>query len=93
METQEITKIAKLAKLDVHQETLEKTAKSITEVLNLVDQLQSINTDSTAPMAHPLDAFQTLREDSVTERNQREKYQASAPAVEDGLFLVPKVID
>ncbi len=93
MEAEQILKIAKLAKLEINQETLEQTANSITEVLALVDQLQSADTGDTLPMAHPLDAVQVLRKDVVSETDHRDQYQAVAPAVEDGLFLVPKVID
>ena len=62
-------------------------------MLNLVDQLQAADTEGVAPMAHPLDATQRLRADEVTEPNQRESFQAIAPASEAGLYLVPKVID
>lgn len=93
MDASEIEKLAKLARLEISQETLEKTATSITEVLALVDQLQEADTGETSPMAHPLDAVQTLRADEVSENDNREKYQKTAPSVEDGLYLVPKVID
>jgi aspartyl-tRNA(Asn)/glutamyl-tRNA(Gln) amidotransferase subunit C len=59
----------------------------------LVDQLQSVETEGVEPMSHPMDAVQRLRADRVTEPNQRDALQAIAPAVENGLFLVPKVID
>ena len=93
MEAAEIQKIAPLAKLEITEETLEQTAKSITDVLALVDQLQAADTGNALPMAHPLDAEQILREDKVSESNHRDYYQASAPLTEDGLFLVPKVIE
>ncbi len=93
MEAEQILKLAKLAKLEISQETLEQTATSINEVLALVDQLQSADTGDASPMAHPLDAVQVLRKDEVTEQDNREKYQSVAPATEDGLYLVPKVID
>lgn len=93
MNPSDIEKLSNLARLHVDQATLEETAKSITDVINLVDQLQAANTDGVAPMAHPLDAVQRLRADEITETNQREKFQAIAPATEDGLYLVPKVID
>jgi len=93
VEAEQIKKLAGLAKLEISQETIEQTAKSINEVLALVDQLQAADTGDVAPMAHPLDAVQILRKDEVTETNQREDFQASAPATEDGLYLVPKVID
>lgn len=93
MEAAEIQKIARLAKLEITQETLEQTASSITDVLALVDQLQAADTGDALPMAHPLDAEQILREDKVTETDNRDHYQACAPSTEDGLFLVPKVIE
>ncbi len=93
MNPQDIQKIAHLARLQINDDVAAETAKSITEVLNLVDQLQSADTDGVAPMAHPLDAVQRLRADEVTEGNQRDAFQAIAPATENGLYLVPKVID
>jgi aspartyl-tRNA(Asn)/glutamyl-tRNA(Gln) amidotransferase subunit C len=62
-------------------------------VLQLVDQLQAVNTEGVAPMAHPLDEAQVLRADAVTEPNRREAFLALAPLAEDGLYLVPKVIE
>nr|WP_216825153.1 Asp-tRNA(Asn)/Glu-tRNA(Gln) amidotransferase subunit GatC [Agarilytica rhodophyticola] len=93
MEAKEIQNLAKLAKLEINDETLEQTAKSINEVLSLVDQLQAVDTDDVLPMAHPLDAVQTLRKDVVSEADRRNDFQAIAPATEDGLYLVPKVIE
>ncbi|WP_096085268.1 Asp-tRNA(Asn)/Glu-tRNA(Gln) amidotransferase subunit GatC [Agaribacterium haliotis] len=93
MNPSEIQKIAHLARVHISDDVAEETAKSITEVLGLVDQLQAADTDGVAPMAHPLDAVQRLRADVVTETNVREKMQSIAPATEEGLYLVPKVID
>ncbi len=93
MNPSDIQKLSNLARLQVDEETLNETAKSITDVIALVDQLQAVDTDGIAPMAHPLDAVQRLRADEVSETNQRDKFQAIAPATEDGLYLVPKVID
>ncbi|ACR14407.1 Asp-tRNA(Asn)/Glu-tRNA(Gln) amidotransferase subunit GatC [Teredinibacter turnerae] len=93
MNPSDIEKLAHLARLEISAETIEQTAKSITEVLALVDQLSSVNTDGVVPMAHPLDAVQRLRADDVNETNQRDAFQQIAPATEDGLYLVPKVID
>jgi len=89
----DIAKLAELARIEIADSTVDEVAKSITDVLNLVDQLQAADTDGIAPMAHPLDATQRLRADVVTESNQREDFQALAPAAEQGLYLVPKVID
>ncbi|WP_257266672.1 Asp-tRNA(Asn)/Glu-tRNA(Gln) amidotransferase subunit GatC, partial [Endozoicomonas sp. ONNA2] len=62
-------------------------------ILALVDSMQAIDTQGVEPLAHPLDAIQRLRPDEVTEGNQREQLQSCAPAVEEGLFLVPRVIE
>jgi aspartyl-tRNA(Asn)/glutamyl-tRNA(Gln) amidotransferase subunit C len=59
----------------------------------MVDQLQAADTRDVEPMANPLDAVQRLRADEVTEENRREAYQAIAPAVENGLYLVPRVVE
>ncbi len=93
MDPAQIKKLADLARLDISDDALADVANSITNVLALVDQLQAAKIADVAPMAHPLDALQRLREDEVTETNQRDAYQAIAPATEDGLYLVPKVID
>ncbi len=93
MDQSEIQKLAELARIQVDDQTLDNVAKSINDVLALVDQLQAANTDGVAPMAHPLDAVQRLRPDEVTETNQRDAFQAIAPAASEGLYLVPKVIE
>ncbi|TVZ40764.1 aspartyl/glutamyl-tRNA(Asn/Gln) amidotransferase subunit C [Alteromonadaceae bacterium 2753L.S.0a.02] len=93
MNPSEIEKLANLARLEINAETIEETAKSITEVLALVDQLTAVNTEGVRPMAHPLDAVQRLRADEVSEPNRRDEFQHIAPATENGLYLVPKVID
>ncbi|MEG2796248.1 MAG: Asp-tRNA(Asn)/Glu-tRNA(Gln) amidotransferase subunit GatC, partial [Pseudomonas sp.] len=66
---------------------------ALNSILGLVDEMQAVNTDGIEPLAHPLEASQRLRADVVTETNHREAYQSIAPAVENGLYLVPKVID
>ncbi|MDX1453810.1 MAG: Asp-tRNA(Asn)/Glu-tRNA(Gln) amidotransferase subunit GatC [Oleiphilaceae bacterium] len=91
--SEDIKKIAHLARLQVSSEEAEKLSGDIANILALVDQLQSADTTGVEPMANPLDAIQVLRADEVTEHNQRDKYQAIAPATEDGLYLVPKVIE
>ena len=94
MNRDDINKLAALARLQPFDgEQADEVAKNITNVLALVDQLAAADTDNVEPMAHPLDAVQVLRADEVTETNAREQLQANAPATEDGLFLVPKVID
>lgn len=85
--------VAALAQLDISSDELANTIESLTEVLDLVDQMQNINTDGIEPMANPLDAKQVLRVDEVTETNQRDQLQKSAPKVESGFFLVPRVVE
>jgi len=91
--SEDIKKVAVLARLQVSEDKAQKLGEDITNILNLVDQLQAVDTTDVAPMAHPMDAVQILRADEVTESDQRNKYQACAPATEDGLYLVPKVIE
>lgn len=93
MDRSEITRLAELARIEINDATIDEAASSITDVLKLVDQLQAADTEGVQPMAHPLDATQRLRADQVSEENRREDFQAIAPATEDGLYLVPKVID
>lgn len=89
----EVEKIAHLAQLHISEfETREVTTR-ITDILALIDQMKSVDTDAVEPLAHPLDLVQRLRADKITEENQRDKLQQLAPASEDGLYLVPKVLD
>lgn len=89
----DIEKLGTLARIAVTKEAADDVAVRINDVLGLIDQLQAADTDGVEPMAHPTDAVQRLRADVVTEDNQREKFQAIAPATENGLYLVPKVIE
>ena len=65
----------------------------MSSILDLVEQMNSVDTEGVTPMAHPQDVAQRLREDEVLEENQREHFQSIAPATENGLYLVPKVIE
>lgn len=89
----DLKKVATLARLHLEEQKSQQLSQDIGNILNLVDQLQAVDTSDIEPMAHPLDAVQILRKDDVTETDQREKYQACAPATENGLYLVPKVIE
>ncbi len=89
----EIEKIAQLARIRIADEEIAQVTQRITEILRMVDQLQAADTRGVEPMANPLDATQRLRPDEVTESNRRAEFQAIAPAVENGLYLVPKVIE
>ena len=89
----EVKKVAYLARLSIDEASVEATASTITNILQLVDRMNAVDTQGIEPLLNPLEATQRLREDVVTETNQREQLQSCAPAVEDGLFLVPRVIE
>ncbi|MCY4642744.1 MAG: Asp-tRNA(Asn)/Glu-tRNA(Gln) amidotransferase subunit GatC [Gammaproteobacteria bacterium] len=90
---EEILKISHLARLHVDPEEAGQYAADLSSILAWVQQMNKVDTRGVDPMAHPLDACQRLREDKVTESDQREKFQAIAPRTENGLYLVPKVIE
>ena len=89
----EVEKIAQLARLLISDSEIDEVTGRITDILALIDQMQSVDTDDVVPLAHPLDLTQRLREDDVTEFNRRDELQLLAPEVEQGLYLVPKVIE
>ncbi len=89
----QLRRIAQLARIDVPPGEMQIVAERLNRVLGLIDQLQSVDTDGIEPMSHALDVVQRLRPDEVTEADHREAYQKGAPAVEQGLYLVPKVIE
>lgn len=93
LDRSDVDKIAHLARLQIEEKDAPEYAQNLSNILDLVDQMQSVDTTDVSPMAHPLDAVQRLRSDVVTEENQRDQLQAVAPAVENGLFLVPRVIE
>ena len=89
----DIEKIATLARIKLDESSIPEVTSSICDILALVDKMQSVNTDNVEPMANPLNATQRLRGDTVTEENHREAFQEIAPLTENGLYLVPKVIE
>ncbi len=89
----EVAKIAHLARLAIRAEAAPAYARNLSAILELVEQMNAVDTTGVAPMAHPLDMAQRLRPDVVAESSQRDHFQAIAPHVEAGLYLVPKVID
>ena len=89
----DVEKIAHLARLAIEPEQLQAYTKNLSDILDLVEQMNLVNTDGIKTMAHPRDTRLRMRTDAVTEENQREKFTALAPASENGLFLVPKVLD
>jgi aspartyl-tRNA(Asn)/glutamyl-tRNA(Gln) amidotransferase subunit C len=93
LDAKEVEKIAHLARLAISAADVPEYARNLSRILDLVEQMNAVDTDDVTPMAHPLELSQRLRPDQVTESDQREHFQAIAPRVEDGLYLVPKVIE
>ncbi len=89
----EIEKIAQLARIRVAPTDIAELTERITGILDMVDQMQAVDTSGVEPLANPLNASQRLREDRVTESDRRAEFQAVAPVTESDLYLVPKVID
>lgn len=90
---EDVEKIAHLARLAIKPEQLETYTRNLSDILDLVEQMNQVNTDGIETMAHPRDTRLRLRPDAVSEENQRDKFMELAPASENGLFLVPKVLD
>lgn len=93
LDEREIKKIANLARLAVNEADVPGYVTTLSNILDLVAQMDSIDTTGVVPMSHPLDAVQRLRDDVVTETSQREIFQKIAPKTEKGLYLVPRVIE
>ena len=93
LNTDDVNKIAHLARLGIDTQDVDHYAHSLSSILDLITQMNTLNTDHVTPMAHPLDQTQRLRDDVVSEINLRELFQEIAPQVEAGLYLVPKVIE
>jgi aspartyl-tRNA(Asn)/glutamyl-tRNA(Gln) amidotransferase subunit C len=89
----DIKRIAHLARIEVNDAEADATLTKLTGILGLIEQMQAVDTTGIEPMSHSQDVTQRLRDDVVTETNQRELYQSIAPSVEEGLYLVPKVIE
>jgi aspartyl-tRNA(Asn)/glutamyl-tRNA(Gln) amidotransferase subunit C len=93
LNTNDIKKVAQLARLAMSETEIEATLAQLNGIFGLIAEMQAVNTENVAPMSHSQDLTQRLRDDVVTEANQREAFQAVAPQVEQGLYLVPKVIE
>lgn len=93
LSVEEVNKIAWLGRLAIDADKVDAYARDLSGILDFVEQMSVVDTSSVTPMAHPLDQTQRLREDVVSEADQRELFQAHAPLVEAGLYLVPKVIE
>ena len=93
LSTEDIRNIATLAKLQINEQELEQYKQDLSNILEFVEQMNQADVDNIEPMAHPQDMMQSLRLDEVAETDQRDKFQGIAPATQDGLYLVPKVIE
>ncbi|MBF4989658.1 Asp-tRNA(Asn)/Glu-tRNA(Gln) amidotransferase subunit GatC [Methylophilus sp. QUAN] len=89
----DIKRIAHLARIEVSDSEAQETLNKLSGILGLIEQMQAVDTTGITPMSHSQDVTQRLREDVVTQTNQRELFQSIAPATQDGLYLVPKVIE
>ena len=90
---QDIHKLAQLARIKMTEQESATTLAKLRDILQSIDQMRSVDTHGIVPMSHPQDVMQPLRADRVGEVNQRELFQSQAPAVSDGLYLVPKIIE
>ena len=89
----DVKRMAHLARIEIEEREVAPMLAQLSNIMGLVEQMQAINTNGVAPMAHAQDLSLRLREDRVTEHDQHEAFQALAPQVEAGLYLVPKVIE
>ncbi len=89
----DITKIAHLARLEIVDADIPVYTNNLINLLNLIAEMNTVDTQNIDPMAHPLDKPQRLRPDEISEQNHREYFQTIAPLIEAGLYLVPKVIE
>ena len=89
----DVKRMAHLARIEIEEQEVAPMLAQLSNIMGLVEQMQAVNTDGVAPMAHAQDLSLRLREDRVTEHDQHEAFQAVAPQVEAGLYLVPKVIE
>lgn len=89
----DIRHLCGLAKLKLSDSEANAVAADLSRIIDMVDQMQSIDTEGVKPLAHPLDTRARLRPDEVTETVDRDLYQRGAPATDDGLYLVPRVVE
>lgn len=93
LDQNDITKLARLARINIAETETTELSQRIGDILNMVDAMQAVDTANVVPMANPHDAVQRLRADEVSETDQRERFQKIAPQTADGLYLVPQVIE
>lgn len=93
LDRSDVVKIAHLARINIDETDIQEYLINMSSLLDLVDQMQAVDTIDIEPLSHPMDSVQRLRADEVSETDNRALLQSVAPAVDDGLFLVPKIID
>jgi len=89
----DVKRIAHLARIEISDAQSEQTLIQLNEIFKLIEQLQAVDTSGIEPMSHPLGGSQRLREDVIGDHPDRDSVMNNAPASQDGLFLVPKVIE
>ena len=89
----EVKRVALLARIEISESEAEAAQGHLNDIFKLIEQMRSVDTEGITPKAHAQDVVQRLREDRVTESDQHALYQSIAPQVENGLYLVPKVIE
>ena len=89
----EVREIAQLARISIADKDISSYEDQLNKILAFVDEMKAVETEGITPLAHPLEETQKLRNDKVSEKNQRESYQSVAPTTENGLYLVPQVIE
>ncbi len=93
LSTDDVKRIARLARIEIDDAQAQATQAQLNTIFDLIAAMQAVDTTGIEPMAHAQEVHQRLREDTVTETDRRDAFQAIAPAVENGLYLVPKVIE
>lgn len=93
LDQETVHRIARLARIRIDDSEVGRYADELSSILEFVEQMDQVDTNDVTPLSHPQDRVLRLREDIVTETDQREALQAGAPATENGLYLVPKVIE
>jgi aspartyl-tRNA(Asn)/glutamyl-tRNA(Gln) amidotransferase subunit C len=89
----DVKRVANLARIEIGEEEATIALGQLSGIFSLIQQMQVVDTTAISPMSHAQDVVQRLREDAVTETDQRELFQSTAPQVEAGLYLVPRVIE
>jgi len=93
LKSDDVRNIAHLARLHIDEDAIEQYTSDLSSILTLVEQMNQVDSSGVVPLANPLDATQRLRDDEVTEIDQRDKFQQIAPDVAEGFYRVPKVIE